>query len=67
MLVVKLLLQLDITGVLDVNCPDSCGSTPLMDAARGNHLDCIVPLLERLELNLSVKDRYSFVGSMNVS
>jgi ankyrin repeat protein len=66
-LVVKMLLQLDITGVLDVNCPDSCGSTPLMDAARGNHLDCIVPLLERLELNLSVKDRYSFVISMNVS
>jgi ankyrin repeat protein len=30
--VVNLLLQLNTTGVLDVNCPDSCGSTPLMDA-----------------------------------
>ena len=53
--VVRWLLLLDTA----VNCPDYCGSTPVMDAARGDHLDCVQSLLVRRELDLSVHDRYS--------
>jgi len=54
--VVSLLLRLDSCG-LHVDAPDSCGSTPLMEAARGNHLDCVQALLARQEVNLSAQDR----------
>eukprot|EP00092_Neocalanus_flemingeri_P015085 GFUD01016296.1.p1 GENE.GFUD01016296.1~~GFUD01016296.1.p1 ORF type:complete len:368 (+),score=151.48 GFUD01016296.1:51-1154(+) len=55
--VVRLLLQLDTGGGLHVHSADSCGSTPLMDAARGDHLACIQSLLARQGVDLSAEDR----------
>jgi len=49
--VVRFLLKLP----LDVNAQDSCGSSSLMEAARGNHLECFIALLDsnsRVDLHL---------------
>ena len=54
--VVRKLLQ--VMDMSRVNCQDSCGSTPVMDAVRGDYLDCVQHLLAVKDLNLSVLDRY---------
>ena len=55
--VVKLLLSLG--GKDDWNKEDSCGSTPLMEAARGNFVDCVKCLLEmgKSQIDIEKKDK----------
>jgi len=53
--VVRKLLQ--VMDMSRVNCQDSCGSTPVMDAVRGDYLDCVQHLLAVKDLNLGVVDR----------
>ena len=40
-----------------LNRPDSCGSSPLMEAARGDHLECVRLLLGQDQLQVEARDR----------
>ena len=38
-----------------LNFQDSCGNTPVMDAARAGHLDCVKELATEADLSLTDK------------
>ena len=40
-----------------LNTQDSCGSSPLMEAARGDHLECVCILVGQGQLQLEARDR----------
>lgn len=40
-----------------LNTRDSCGSTPLMEAARGDHLECVRLLLEQEQVQVRARDK----------
>ena len=50
--IVKLLMERSRSLL---NFQDSCGNTPVMDAARAGHLDCVKELATEADLSLTDK------------